>query len=543
MGRTDLIGQVLDDRYHVIEALGEGAMGSVYRGERLKLGRVVAIKVLNENIPNDASRRRFEREAMAMAKLEHPNCGAVLDVGVHDDRPYVVMEFVSGQDLKQVLEGGALPVARAVDITRQVLSGLSHAHEHGIIHRDIKPANMMLSQKAGVGDLVKILDFGLARSTQDTTNLTGAMVVGTPNYMAPEQIRGGQIDHRVDLYSCGVMLFELLTGTKPFHANDPMAMCMQHLSAAPPSLAEKAAGRSFGALEAVVARALAKDPAERFASADEFSHALVDAAKSVESSVEPPTSRRPAAAATTGGQASTAVLTPRQSSLATMPIDPTQMLVSTSMGPGSGSSPNEGPPPVMTGSRPKRRVFAIAGGGLVAVAAVTAVMLATRSDASSSPPAPAAAAAPAPAAEAAPPAPPPSTDPVEEIVASSIELAASGRREPALDVLLAARKTYPNDARLPYEASKLYLEKMWWADGLKQARAAIHLDPRYRSDAALIKLVLKGFNTTARYDWTLARFMREDIGPAAKPFLEDTATAHPNPIVRKRAAAELKRYK
>ncbi|MBA3499122.1 MAG: serine/threonine protein kinase, partial [Deltaproteobacteria bacterium] len=269
MRRGELTGHVLDERYRVIEPIGEGAMGSVYRGERLKLGRMVAIKVLNEEIPNESSRERFEREATAMAKLEHPNCGTVLDVGVHEGRPYVVMEFVSGQNLKDVLKAGPLSIARAVEITRQVLSGLSHAHEHGIIHRDIKPANIVLSQKAGVGDFVKILDFGLVRFRAETSNLTGAMVLGTPNYMAPEQIRGGDFDHRVDLYACGVLLFELLTGNKPFQAADPVATCMLHLNEPPPRLTDRASGRSFGALEAVVARALEKDRDKRFASAEE----------------------------------------------------------------------------------------------------------------------------------------------------------------------------------------------------------------------------------------------------------------------------------
>lgn len=487
MAHTDLTGQVLDERYRVIEPIGEGAMGSVYRGERLKLGRMVAIKVLNEAIPNEASRKRFEREAMAMAKLEHPNCGAVLDVGVHDGNPYVVMEYVSGHNVKELVKSGPLPVERAVDITRQVLSGLSHAHEHGIIHRDIKPANIMLSQKSGVGDHAKILDFGLARSSADTTNLTGALVLGTPSYMAPEQIRGGDIDHRVDLYACGVMLFELLTGNKPFQADDPMAVCMQHISVAPPRLVDKAPGRSFGALESVVARALAKDPAQRFSSADEFSRALVDAAKSP----APP------------------------------PVDATTTLQ----------------PPVPPRNQ---RTLAIAAGTL-AVVAIIGVVVATRPDSSSKPAASPVVAEPR-EAPPPPPAPPQQDDAVEALVVQAKQMTNAGRREAAIDMLVKARKTYPKDARLPYEASKLYLEKMWWADGLKQARAALELDATYKTDADLIKLVLKGFNTTASYDSTLARFLREDIGAAAKPFMEDTATAHPNPIVRKRAASELRRY-
>jgi tRNA A-37 threonylcarbamoyl transferase component Bud32 len=498
--RGELTGQVLDERYRVIEPIGEGAMGSVYRGERLKLGRMVAIKVLNEEIPNQSSRERFEREATAMAKLEHPNCGTVLDVGVHEDRPYVVMEFVSGQNLKDVLKAGPLPIARAVEITRQVLSGLSHAHEHGIIHRDIKPANIVLSQKAGVGDFVKILDFGLVRFRAETSNLTGAMVLGTPNYMAPEQIRGGDFDHRVDLYACGVLLFELLTGSKPFQAADPVATCMLHINEPPPRLTDRASGRAFGGLEAVVARALEKDREKRFASAEEFSRVLVEAAGKLDDTTPNPVQLD-----------------------ATLPF---------------AAPPPSLPPAKVTPAR-RSTGLAIALGAFGVVGVIVAVVLVSRSDAG---PAPKAVIPAQVAVDAAPVAEPTATDHIDELVAKAIDMTAAGRRESAIDMLLDARKTYAKDARLPYHASKLYLEKMWWDDGLKQARSAIALDAGYRSDADLIKLVVKGFNTTKSYDWTLARFLREDIGAPAKPFLEDTASGHPNPIVRKRAKAELKKY-
>jgi hypothetical protein len=140
------------------------------------------------------------------------------------------------------------------------------------------------------------------------------------------------------------------------------------------------------------------------------------------------------------------------------------------------------------------------------------------------------------------PAPKPVADGVADILARANEAAAAGRRQAALDTLLDARKAYPKDARLAYEASKLYLEKMWWDDGLKLARTAIALDPAYKTDAELIKLVLKGFNTTKARDATLAKFLREDVGEAAKPYLEDTAKSHPNPIVRTRAKKELERF-
>lgn len=253
-------------------------MGVVYRAERLKLGRIVAIKVLHDELPNElSSRKRFEIEAMAMAKLEHPHCAAVLDVGMHEDKPFVVMDFVSGQDLKALIEQGRVPPARAVEIVRQVLSGLAHAHELGIIHRDIKPANIVLSQKAGLGDHVKVLDFGLARLQAETTSpLTTGIVLGTPAYMAPEQIRGIAIDARADLYACGVLLMELLTGKKPFHSekDDPIEVVSMHLKVPPPRLADLAPGVEFGGLEAIVARALAKAASDRFQSAQEFVTAL-----------------------------------------------------------------------------------------------------------------------------------------------------------------------------------------------------------------------------------------------------------------------------
>lgn len=499
----DLTGAVLDGRYRVGERVGRGAMGSVYRGERLKLGRVVAIKVMQDGVVSDAFRKRFEREAMAMAKLEHPHCGSVLDVGTHENSPYVVMEFVDGKNLKELIEAGPLPVQRAVDITRQVLSGLSHAHEHGVIHRDIKPANIVLSHKAGLGDHVKILDFGLARFHEEASNLTAGVVVGTPNYMAPEQIAGKPIDQRADLYACGVLLFELLTGQKPFTAEEPVAVCLKHLNDAPPRLRDVAVGKSFGALEDVVARALEKEPAQRFGNAHEFSQALIDA----------------------GAQR------------AEPPPEPAERTVA--LEPSLGESPTmmAAPPPA---TRPRStRKLALIGASVAVLGLGGVVFVATRSDAE-----PPAHAAPAPAPVAVETAPTPAAhDAVAELVAHATDLASGGQREGAIKSLLEARRTYPDDARLPYTLAKLYLEKMWWADGLKQARAALALDPKLRTDPELIKLVLRGFNTTASYDWTLAHFLHDDIGDAAKPYLEDAATNHPNPIVRARAKAELRRYK
>jgi len=251
-------------------------MGAVYRGERLKLGRAVAIKIMHDALPDElASRGRFEREAKLMARLEHPHCVSVIDFGLHDGKPYLVMELVRGTSLLDVLaKSGRLEPQRAGELVKQVLSGLAHAHELGIVHRDIKPANIMLTERTGLGEQIRILDFGLARPAIDSTKLTTGIVVGTPNYMAPEQIKGGAIDGRTDLYAVGVMLFELLTGKKPFVADDPLAVVRKHLHAAPPTLAEAAPGLNLPELEDVVAKALAKQPQHRFASAAEMSAAI-----------------------------------------------------------------------------------------------------------------------------------------------------------------------------------------------------------------------------------------------------------------------------
>ncbi len=499
-------------------------MGSVYRAERLKLGRIVAIKVMNESLPDAmSSRRRFEREATAMAKLEHPHCASVLDIGVHDSRPYVVMDFVSGTNLTKLIDQGPVPIARAVEITRQVLSGLAHAHALGIVHRDIKPANIVLSQKAGLGDHAKILDFGLARLSEESSNLTAGVILGTPSYMAPEQIRGLLIDGRTDLYACGVMLFELLTGTKPFRSanNEPVEVCMMHITVPAPRLAEKLPGTDFGELEAIVARALEKERDSRFATAGEFADAL--AALGGRPSYQTPPAGVP-------------VPPPSEATVRLKDVSPMTSAATSALAVET-SAPRPPAPP-----RPaSRRTLVIAGGAIAAIAIVIAVAVGmskgTTDSAGTTPP-------PSPADSVAVISTEPEAvgDPVADLVVRAKELAASGRLKPAIDLLTKARRHHPQDARLPFQAGMLYVDKMYFGDGLPLVRAAFAIDPAYRSNPELIKALLRGFNAKASYDGAIARFLREDIGAAAKPYLEETATSHPNAIVRKRAAAELKRY-
>jgi eukaryotic-like serine/threonine-protein kinase len=278
-GDDPRIGRVIHLRYKILDHIGSGSMGVIYRAERVGLGRMVAIKFLHTGTSGQTEFvRRLDREARAMSRLSHPNCVPVIDAGV-DDEPYLVMEYVHGRSLADLIDGGPVPSARAVAITSQILAGLAHAHELGIIHRDIKAANVLITEATGAGDLVKLVDFGLAkildRKPRATWSTDSGTAVGTPSYLAPEVARGQEADARSDLYSVGVLLFEMVTGRKPFRGDAPVDIIRQHLQDAPPSLSDAAASRSFSPLlEGVVAKALAKAPDDRYQTALEFSRAL-----------------------------------------------------------------------------------------------------------------------------------------------------------------------------------------------------------------------------------------------------------------------------
>jgi molecular chaperone DnaK len=225
------------NRYRVLELLGQGGMGQVWRGEDVRLERAVAVKVLLPHLLHDQIREqalsRFAREGRAAARLSHRNIAAVHDVGEHDGRPYLVLEYLRGRDLRSLLRESpdGLPVQDALSLCAQVADGLAAAHEAEIVHRDIKPANLML----GDDGTVRICDFGIARLHGATTGLTGGATIGTLAYMAPEQLLGQDVDHRADLYALGATLFHLLTGRHVFVGDDARAVIAQHLAAPPPS--------------------------------------------------------------------------------------------------------------------------------------------------------------------------------------------------------------------------------------------------------------------------------------------------------------------
>jgi eukaryotic-like serine/threonine-protein kinase len=260
-----LIGHQIGGRYRIIQRLGGGGMGVVYQAEDMLLGRDVAIKVLRTHLAEDESfRHRFEREGRSAAGLSHPNIVQVYDVGeTPEGVPYLVMEYVSGPTLEKILrERGALPEREAVDIAAQVAAALAEAHRRGVVHRDIKPLNILVRPDG----TVKVADFGIARAQSGATLVNTGTIVGSAHYVSPEQARGGYVDEKTDVYSLGVVLYEMLTGRTPFQGDTAVAVALKHLQEEVP--APSALANVSRRLESVVLRALEKDPARRYPSAN-----------------------------------------------------------------------------------------------------------------------------------------------------------------------------------------------------------------------------------------------------------------------------------
>lgn len=272
------VGKVIDERYRLRRRVGSGGMSLVYLAERVGMGKPVAIKFLRSafvNLPGFV--RRFEQEAQACSRLNHLNCVSVLDFGVAFGIPYLVMEYVGGVTLAEAIAKRPVEPRRAIHITSQILAGLRHAHARSVVHRDLKPANVMLVEMTGTDDFAKIMDFGTAQILTDEQGKPqeGGTDVGTPWYMAPEQAAGQPTDHRTDLYAVGIILFELLTGERPFIADDPLRVLQMHLQSPIPSL--RALRPQMGLspeLEGVIVRAMQKRPEERFDDAEAFDNAL-----------------------------------------------------------------------------------------------------------------------------------------------------------------------------------------------------------------------------------------------------------------------------
>jgi len=255
-------------RYEVLKELGRGAMGIVYLALDTELGRKVAIKMISltgDDHERDVHESRFRQEARAAGSLSHPSIITIYDVGREGDIAFIAMELVEGRELRELIAGGEITPSQAVELVALVADGLAFAHEHGVIHRDIKPGNIMVLTDGRV----KVMDFGIARLQQPTVKTQTGVLLGSPQYMSPEQVSGSEVDGRADIFSLGVVLYEMVTGLKPFDAVDlsQVLFWVVNMPAKPPS--ERRPGLP-PVVDYIVARALKKKPEERYASAAEF---------------------------------------------------------------------------------------------------------------------------------------------------------------------------------------------------------------------------------------------------------------------------------
>lgn len=266
-----MIGKRLGDRYELESRIGSGGMAVVYLAKDLVLDRNVAVKILNESLSNDDNFvDRFRREARAAASLSHPNVVGIYDVGQDNGTHYIVMEYIEGKTLKErIRDEGALPVAEVVAIGEQIADALDHAHEKGIVHRDIKSHNIMI----GTRGRVKVADFGIARATSSQTITHTGSVMGSVHYFSPEQARGGYIGEKSDIYSLGVVLYEMATGELPFSGESPIAIALKHLQEKPEDPIKKRYDLPQS-VDNLIRRAMAKDPLHRYPTAGELQAAL-----------------------------------------------------------------------------------------------------------------------------------------------------------------------------------------------------------------------------------------------------------------------------
>jgi len=271
-------GMVFAERYKLVDYLGQGGMSLVYRAIDIRTGHNVAVKILKSEYNNDSEfLERFQREAHAAGRMSHHNIVNLLDVGTEGEFRYLVLEYISGNTLKDIIkEKGALNPNTAIQITIRILSALQHAHDNGIVHRDIKPQNVLVNTNGHI----KVADFGIARITNTKTISKGDMVIGSVHYSSPEQARGNVVEATSDIYSTGVVLYEMLTGRVPFIGDNPVTVAMQQVNAAPPPIRELNPDIP-PAIASVVMKALEKFPQKRFQSAREMADALLRAKEGI----------------------------------------------------------------------------------------------------------------------------------------------------------------------------------------------------------------------------------------------------------------------
>ena len=482
------VGTVVGERYRIVSRIGVGGMGAVYRAEHTMMRRDLAIKVLLPELGGkEEFARRFEREAESASRLTHPNIITVTDFGrTAEGSLFLVMEFLAGQSLSDAIAAGPMPLARALGITRQILRGLEHAHAAGIVHRDLKPENIMLVERDGQTDVVKILDFGIAKVTQPQSGgeaLTQAGVIfGTPEYLSPEQALGEAVDARADIYAAGVILYEMMAGRRPFESEDKVKIISMHLAHAPPRIRDVSPSVDVPLpLEQAVMQSLEKSREHRFATATAFLQALDDAE---------------APAEVTGGFARGAT-------------------VVTNSGAGGGLRR-------LAGARVGRVAASLAGVALLVGGIVVIKRVGGRAAALvAAPPAPA-------------PAPPDMADRYKKVEGWLEDgNVASARR--ALDQALSER---PKDGRVRYMLGRVAFADDRHQEALGHYREAITLDAGFRGDPVLLTHLDTLLGEPKQSDGALDLVI-EKIGAPAADLLEKVANDGSDLTRRQRAAAAL----
>jgi eukaryotic-like serine/threonine-protein kinase len=537
------VGNVLQGRYRILSKIASGAMGVVYQGERVQLGRPVAVKFLHPWIAaQKAFLSRFENEAKAMSRLAHPHCVSVIDFGI-EGAPYLVMDFVTGRTLREVMLSGPIALSRVFKVASQLLAGLAHAHAQGIVHRDLKPENLILSGEGGLEEHLRILDFGLAK-LRDGPAMTAGMAVGTPSYMSPEQSGGGgAVDARTDLYAVGVLLFEILAGRKPFQSENVGELIFMHRDAPPPLLREVAPEAGYSKeLESLLGKALAKLPEDRFQSAGEFAAALA-------ATPEAQGGARLVAAASPAPVPSSPSPSPVRAPAARVPAKTTVDTVSAvrrRLGAEAAGAP-EAPAAPVPGHR--RTAWMVLGGFVLVVMVALSLGRGLRRKVGE--PAEVAAVpgshvgafpgvAPAPpstgpsgTANVAPSGPraPAAEDPRIE---QARQLVAAGQSPKAIELLDQLHAEKPTDADAPYLLATIYFDQRRWSEGLGAAQTAVRLNPELKTDGDLIRGAIRSLVSDRGYQ--RAQTLLRSLGAPALPFIKEAARRDPDPRVRQRAS-------
>jgi serine/threonine-protein kinase len=584
------VGRILQGRYKLISQLAEGGMGVVYRAERVGIGRPVVVKFLHAMLSDKPGIvDRFEREARATAVLNHPNCVALVDFGIEEGAPFLVMELAEGQTLADMLDHGPLPPPRAVAIIRQVLAGLQHAHARGILHRDLKPANIMICDAAGVADFVKILDFGLAKMLDPTAYgnkdvTVEGIAIGTPGYMSPEQAAGIPSDRRADIYCTGALLYHMVTGAKAFDGEDLHSVLRRHREETPAAPRDVVPQVKISPeLEAVIFKAMRREPSERYQTVDEMAaslratpegiaggdtgeHRPIPLSRAVEHSTkaEMPSSRarerRSAGAARAWmllfggvvvGVAGTVVglswfggpdphPPPLEHPLANKAaVDKTAAAVE--------KPAVVAPAPVEKAAAPVEKPADLAAPPLVAPAATPPPLAAVAIDAGA---ARAEAADEDDGADEDDRAPPPEVPaaprremPQVHTLADVRALLKKGDADGALAGLYRLRRARPAPApRAAAEIASLignlYFDRRWWTDALKEYRFAVTLDAREKGDVALVANAVRSLGDKQTYPRG-RRLILYYVGRGAAPALRRAIKSGASPLARKNAQTVL----